>query len=362
MKVRDSNYELMRIISMFLIVIWHIIVHAGLIYNTSGIIKDLLQLILISIVIHVNSFVLITGYFQYNKDFSLKKFFKTFLPSWFYKIIIPFTLLFLGIITFGKWEIIQIISPIGYSYWFIIVYLLLYLLSPYLNIVIKKLNKYQHKNLIILLFILFSVLPFITNQSYGANNGQNIIQFIFLYFIGAYLHKYPIKKAYNLKILIFIFISCILANYGLYFIENEFTNTNNSMLKYTKDCIETSLLAYSNPIVVIQSIAYFLFFGCLQFKNKIINSISPLVFGVYLIHDNRYIRQILYSDIFHLNNNQLQNSLTLFPYILLTALIIFVICLAIEKTRQSLSKKICNTNTITKFTTIFYKILPIKLP
>jgi len=287
---------------MFFIVIWHVIIHGGLLYNTSPAISNILQLILFIIIVHVNSFVLVTGYFQYNKDFSIKKFLATYMPSWFYKIIIPIILMCLGIITLSKWDIFQAINPIGYSYWFILTYLLLYILSPYLNILIKQLNKNQHKNLLVLLFILFSILPFITNQTYGANNGTNIIQFVMLYLVGAYLHKYPIKKLQSKKIILIGFIGCIIVNLGLYFITNMIEDTNNSLLKFIKETIQTSLMLYSSPIVIIQSILYFAFFGTFTFKNKLINSISPLMFGVYLIHDNRYIRQPIYDQLFNLQD------------------------------------------------------------
>ena len=80
-KIRQSNFELMRIISMFFIVIWHIIVHGGLLNNTIGVNHFLIQLILCIIVVHVNSFILISGFFQYSKNFSLKKFLSVFF-SW----------------------------------------------------------------------------------------------------------------------------------------------------------------------------------------------------------------------------------------------------------------------------------------
>ena len=36
MKIRESNYELLRIISMFFIIVWHVITHSGLEVNSTG--------------------------------------------------------------------------------------------------------------------------------------------------------------------------------------------------------------------------------------------------------------------------------------------------------------------------------------
>ena len=35
-KVRDSNYELLRIVSMLFIITWHILIHGMVLYRTSG--------------------------------------------------------------------------------------------------------------------------------------------------------------------------------------------------------------------------------------------------------------------------------------------------------------------------------------
>ena len=60
-KERDSNFELMRIISMFMIVLWHIIIHGKLIYMTEEATNLIYNLLLCLFVVHVNSFVLVTG-------------------------------------------------------------------------------------------------------------------------------------------------------------------------------------------------------------------------------------------------------------------------------------------------------------
>ena len=68
--IRNSNHELMRIISMFFIVLWHCIL-AGNLTNTSNpntsMIYTLIQLI---IIIHVNSYVLVSGYYQSKSTFK----------------------------------------------------------------------------------------------------------------------------------------------------------------------------------------------------------------------------------------------------------------------------------------------------
>lgn len=64
-KIRNSNFELMRIISMFLIVLYHTIYHGHIIQNSTTLFLKTFFLILeIITIVHVNSFVLVSGYYR----------------------------------------------------------------------------------------------------------------------------------------------------------------------------------------------------------------------------------------------------------------------------------------------------------
>lgn len=71
--VRDSNYELMRVISMLMIVVWHILLHGLVEVQSTGILSFIIYLLEAFLVVHVNSYILVTGYYQCRKKFQLKK-------------------------------------------------------------------------------------------------------------------------------------------------------------------------------------------------------------------------------------------------------------------------------------------------
>ncbi len=58
--------------SMFLIVLYHVIFHGHVIKNTTGQLQLIFEFIQLSTMIHVNIFILITGYFQSKSSFSNK--------------------------------------------------------------------------------------------------------------------------------------------------------------------------------------------------------------------------------------------------------------------------------------------------
>ena len=143
-KIKQSNLELMRIISMFFIVLYHVIYHGQTLNNTNGTILLILQFIICITLVHVNSFILITGYFQYDKKFKLKKFMQIFTLAYFYKIIIYIIGICLKFATINYIDIFNTLNPFYIPYWYIACYLILYLLSPFLNTLIK--NNERRKN------------------------------------------------------------------------------------------------------------------------------------------------------------------------------------------------------------------------
>ena len=344
MKVRQSNFELMRILSMIFIIVYHILVHGKVLDNTNGVLHLFFIFIMSFMLVHVNSFVLLAGYFNYNKEFSWNKFFKSFNQAWFYQVVIVLMGFFTGIVSFSKIDLINNLSPFFNAYWYVFCYLCLYLLSPFLNRLISNLSQKEHKKLILLFLFLFSFIPFITKQESIANSGLTLVNFIMLYFIGSYLKKYPISENFHFKnysksklqiIFILGFICFGLLHFAVYQLGAGALSFNNSLLIRIGNIFQTSFQTYSAPFVIFMSVCYFLWFGTLNIKSKVINFIASLVFGVYLIHDNRIIREHLYYWL-DINNDTLITSGFIICKILIATIIIFVSCIIIEFIRQKL--------------------------
>ncbi|EOU1923475.1 hypothetical protein DMN38_09310, partial [Clostridium perfringens] len=97
---RESNFELLRIISMFMIVVLHVLNHGGIykstnIYSNDFIIVNLIESLSI---VGVNCFVLISGYFGINSRFSFRKCMKIYIQVIFYSIIINYFAFVRGVI------------------------------------------------------------------------------------------------------------------------------------------------------------------------------------------------------------------------------------------------------------------------
>ena len=192
LKLRQSNFELMRIVSMFMIVVWHFIMHSNLLARTSGALNLFLNFIYIAFSVHVNSFILVSGYFQYNKSIKMNKVVSLFTATWFYKAVYALIFSLSGIVIMSKLDLFLFLQPLNYSYgygifyWFINIYIIFYLLIPFFNIMIKNMSQKQHRCFVIILFALFSIIPWMTRSQIIINDGTTILNFILLYFIGSY--------------------------------------------------------------------------------------------------------------------------------------------------------------------------------
>lgn len=99
----------------------------------------------------------------------------------------------------------------------------------------------------------------------------------------------------------------------------------------------TNRLIGHNELTLFTSVAIFVLIKGIKIKDNCVTRflcrISPYAFGVYLIHDNDYIRDLLWSWI---PANAPISSLLLLPHILLVATVIFFACVGIDMIRKKL--------------------------
>ena len=349
-KMRNSNFELMRIVSMFFIVIYHIIIHGKLLENSHGTTHFVLYIILATCIVHVNSFILVTGYFQCKSKLKFTKVIQLNNSIWFYTVSIVLFFIIVKGNTFNSTELLKTFLPISYNdYWFLTNYLILYLISPILNTVINNIDEKKFKRIIVLLLFIDSILPTLTNSSFfNVTLGYSLYHFIFLYFVGAFLRNYPIEDWYIFKktskkalqlISLFIFFLMAFINIINQSASKELLNMH-PIIAEVGIIFSNSFIAYNNPLVIIQTIAFFVFFSTLNLKSSFINYISTATIGIYLIHDNNNIRNVLYKFLGFNGNNY---SVMILGKILGCAILIFISCLIIELIRKFIFKLISNT-------------------
>lgn len=348
-KNREINFELMRIVSMLLIVTCHVIDSGKLISNcTNDTLIIVFEIIMFLTRVHVCSFMLLTGYFQSNSKFKLKKLIMMFLQVFFYLILFFLIALKMGLVSdLHLIDIIKLVLPSSISeYWFVSAYVITYIFSDYINKFINRITRKEHKNIIILGFVVLCILPYLSGLRFLNNDGFNFFHFIYLYIIGAYLRRFPLKKTYHFRrmnknlyimFMFLLFISMFMLNYFIILFSSRIRGAN-SIFTYISNNILVVKYCYSNPFTVIQSIAYFEIFNCIRIKNRLISYISKNVLGVYLFHENFYVKKVLYKYL--KIDTGMYYSYKKFVYFIVAIIVIFVIGITIEIIRRFIEKSV----------------------
>ena len=90
----------------------------------------------------------------------------------------------------------------------------------------------------------------------------------------------------------------------------------------------------NNVVIVFLSILIFLFFKDININYnriiiKLINFFAPATLGVYLIHDNNYVRGYLWSELFNTTKHFVSGSFFLWSIYAIIA--VFLICSVIDR-------------------------------
>ena len=327
--------DLLRIVSMYMIVLLHSGSHGGTLAIEEGVsfYTILFHFIEALTICSVNVFVLISGYFLCTQAFRPSRIIKTVIAVVFYSMIWILVSAIMLKDPISLKDIIRALLPISYKqYWFISAYVGMYLLSPLLNAFLKNITQVQHIAFIIILMAVFSLWPDVvigSNPLGIVGRGHTIIWFMVLYVVASFFRLYPIKIDPKITLGLYFFTAILLVLIwlliALFTKANSFENEVQGMMTFY-------YFRYNSLLVFISAISLFLTFLDLKIMNvqiqKFIKIIAPLTLGVYLIHDNVIARGIVWDGMRYLEPTPITPL-----YVLGYTISIFVLCLIIDKIR-----------------------------
>lgn len=340
-KKREANLELLRIIAMLMVIALHYFGKGealisfgqeGYNYNTtiSWIFESLSYCA-------TNLYVLISGYFLVNSSFKIEKLIKLWIQILFYSLII-FAVCYLFHIgdpaeyadIYGKAHFV--FPVLTKHYWFASIYIVFYLLSPFMAKLVNALTKKQLSTLIIIMCIFYTTLLTTTViLAYDWHDkGMGIIWFFILFLIAGYIRLYGKDKP-NSFVNISIYIVASLLSFVLMIL---FTFVYKATGKGSGN-IEL-FFNYNSPTILVASVALFNAFRGLELKEsiltKIILFISPLTFGIYLIHEHISLRGLWIS--FWKVPQMHENPIFILHFVGVV-LAVFIICACVELLRKT---------------------------
>lgn len=331
---RNSSIELLRIFTMIGVIILHYnneSMGGALKYASKGDANYYLLVFFECLCIcAVNIFILITGYFLCN---NYKRSFIKPIQLILEVILINEALyIFSAILNEGSLSIKSLFYNLLPHNWFVFLYCVVYLISPYMNIIVDKLKFKKLKGFILLLFIIFSVYSYLVEfageifdfspvglssvSMQGSISGYTIVNFVLMYFLGAYIRKIDFSiKTYKLFFLLLLDIIIIFISYLI---------------------APKSATSYCSPFIVLEAVIIFLIFKNIKINsNKIINFLAQGAFTVFLTH----FSFLPYIKIYKFVN---ENIFILFLHILISSFAIYLCGWVIFVIYDSITKPVFN--------------------
>ena len=309
-KSRSSNFELLRIVAMFMVVAFHIVTHCiypqltdtasiarlgNGYFNHPVFYKKLLLLISVRPFGKTADtvFILLSGYFLIKRaSIDLGKISKKLLSQVVFSTVILmicsfsfhrcFPDIYIGLISF---------LDVNAQSWFIGYYFIIVIVAAlFLNRLLNNLNEAQYLSFLLTVFavITFSWTGDLLESL--ADGLRTVFTGIFVYGFGGFIRKYdPFKKV---RSYVFIFIWGVMYGF-LYLSYYNITavNIENYVLSHSAgEFIQSKLpLKDYNMIVIILGVCMFELFRRIHIPDSpLVNYIGSAAFMVYLIHDNAF--------------------------------------------------------------------------
>lgn len=287
--------EVYRILAMVAIVSYHYGVHGGVLGGAdSGEAEQFLTGYSSMGKWGVDAFVLIGAYFMAQSAFRAQNTFRwrglrsiliqVWSTSW---LILLVALIWLPgqLDTETTWSAI---FPVATDfYWFVTIYVMLMILAPFINLLIKAMTRRQHLTLVGVLFVAWSLLSVIPDVTFGVNS---LAWFVELYLIAAYVAHYPLRgsaKLWGASAAVFAVLvpaSTLLAS-----------SVATAHPEWGFDA-ELMRSQYA-PFVALSAIAGLV--AVTKTRPRLwpaVNTVAAATFGVYLLHDNAILRPLLWEN------------------------------------------------------------------
>lgn len=216
----------------------------------------------------------------------------------------------------GVKSVLSIIYP---NYWFVLPYLAVFILSPWINLVLHQTSDKTLKYYLGIMIAIEMLLPLMKAPTISSNVGL----FVLLYSLGFLLRtkKISIFKKDKTPILLLStgFMTAIISLIILDLVLSVFNlNINLSMM----------LIGRFSFLPVLSAIGLLLWFERLNIVSPIINRLAQSAFAVYLISENPNVYPWFWKLFF--DNIEFYNTSYMIPIALLQAMVVMASCIFID--------------------------------
>lgn len=336
---RNYGIDLLRMLSMFMIVNLHVLGQGGAMVRIVGAEAGYYAAWFLETCAYcaVDCYGLISGYVGVNGKFRLARLLELWLQVFFYSagITLLYAIFAPQLMT---WDYLwKAIFPVSRkTYWYFSCYAGLFLVMPFLNKLVNSLQEREVKRMAVALFLIFSVGTAIPKAA-GSDvlqlvGGYSFVWLCVLYLLGACIRKCNFSRWKNRSYLLAYF-GLVTFSWAFKIIVETITRSVLGKAKFGR-----LFTGYAAPTILLCAVCLFLIFERLKcgsaLLKKVIAIAAPLSFSVYLIHTQPVIWDNLLKGAFS------QYRYLPWPVILiavpLTAAAIYLVCSLVDWMRKKL--------------------------
>lgn len=344
MKERNYGIDLLRMVSMLMIVVLHLLRFGGVYSSDSPAInRMIISIIDMCCICGVDCFAIISGYVGLNARHRYSSIFNLWFLVFFYSVLFSITFFIVTPDRVGLDLLVKSFFPLlSKQHWYFSAYFGLFFIMPIINKGIMMLSDIQLRNITLCLIMIFSVLSTLGNfwnkeSLFNVEFGYSVLWLMVLYIVGAFLKRSSNSfvskhKTRNWMIVFLIGVTLTVASKYIIDIISKIFGLNNS---------GGELFTYNSPTVLLEAVGLFMAFANLKIPYRLIKFIAycaPSAFSVNIIHANNLVLTILFAGSFAFINKL---PFYVLPFVIVvTALAIYLICTLIDILRRYLFKLI----------------------
>ena len=321
-KVRESNFELLRILCMLGVLTNHVIqntypeLHSGD-FSWQNILR--VQLMNISIVA-VNCFVMISGYFRIKQ--SIRSFLSLYFQLMFYCGILSV----IGV-ALGNETIIGGITRTLFPFteggmWFMISYLGLFLIAPILNTAYSAFDKTQRVIVLFSLLFIDIYVGYMHQSKEITLDGYHLVHFIAIYYLGMFLSDTKVNSRVKWG---WLWLCCTFLMTLLHCVKTFFFPIS---IIYA--------MRYNSPMLFLASFLLFQWVRIWSVKSKFINWVAVSVLSVYIVHTQPVVSDYFFGFLKNISLNTSVSPMISACMMIILSLSLYAACILVDKLRIAL--------------------------
>lgn len=284
----------------------------------------------------VDVYALISGFVGVKAEQKYANLVMLWLQGLTYSLLFAVIMFAAGVKVFNATELVKAFFPVLTGrWWYLTKYVMVFLFAPFINAGMKQIPQSKMRLILMLSGVLMvGSETFLRTSVFDTAGGYGIGWLVYLYAVGGYLSYYDIPKKVKPQIALIVWAGCTLTTWGFKMLVDQISFRIWGEVRYGM-----WLYTYVSPTVVGAAIMLVLVFASMKIeKSKIISTFAPATFGVFLIHTHTFLLKwlctVLVGDIS-------QGSwLLVLPKLLFGAMMVFLICGAVELVRLRIVKQL----------------------